>query len=401
MPLPILMFEDDQARHLAPLTLTRPVFDLRLGLTTIGEKWAWALGAGEVCGPLRPHLEGVFPGVPEERRGASALWINARYLPTPSLVEALRHRGGERLGDGDILVAATSSAAETAAWLAAGRPAVAPTTPCGVEDFAAIAYPWDLVRLNPQAIALDAEACGWKPGPAAGVHASVVIDRPDRVFMHPAAVVEPGAILIAAEGPILLDADARVMAGAVVRGPVAVGRGAMVRMGARIYGGTTIGPFCKVGGEVATTIFHSYSNKAHDGYVGDSVLGQWINLGAGTTASNLKMTYGTVKVVDWPSGVEIDTGEQFLGTVMGDHGKTGINTALNTGTVCGVASIVVGSGFPARWIPSFKWSQSGTLIDYRPEKAVVDMERMMARRGIALDAPYRRMMEAVFAMGRG
>jgi UDP-N-acetylglucosamine diphosphorylase/glucosamine-1-phosphate N-acetyltransferase len=172
-------------------------------------------------------------------------------------------------------------------------------------------------------------------------------------------------------------------------------------MGARIYGGTTIGPHCKVGGEVASTVFHSYSNKAHEGYVGNSVFGQWVNLGADTTASNLKMTYGTVKLLDWTTGLEVDSGEQFLGTIMGDHCKTGINTMLNTGTVCGVSSIVVGAGFPARAIPSFKWAQAGSLVDYRLEKAIVDMERMMARRGVALDRHYRRMMEAIFAMGRG
>ena len=137
--------------------------------------------------------------------------------------------------------------------------------------------------------------------------------------MHPSAVVEPGAIVVAAEGPVLLGEGSRVMAGAVLRGPVAVAAGATVRMAARIYGGTTIGPCCKVGGEVAASVFHSYSNKAHEGYVGNSVFGQWVNLGAGTTASNLKMTYGTVKLLDWASGLEVDSGEQFVGTVMGDH----------------------------------------------------------------------------------
>jgi UDP-N-acetylglucosamine diphosphorylase/glucosamine-1-phosphate N-acetyltransferase len=228
-----------------------------------------------------------------------------------------------------------------------------------------------------------------------------VVDRPERLFMHPTAVVEPGAIVVCDEGPVLLDAGSRVMAGAILRGPVAVGQEATVRMGARIYGGTTIGPHCKVGGEVASTVFHSYSNKAHEGYVGNSVFGQWVNLGADTTASNLKMTYGTVKLLDWTTGLEVDSGEQFLGTIMGDHCKTGINTMLNTGTVCGVSSIVVGAGFPARGIPSFKWAQAGSLVDYRLEKAIVDMERMMARRGVALDRHYRRMMEAIFAMGRG
>ena len=219
--------------------------------------------------------------------------------------------------------------------------------------------------------------------------------------MHSEAVVEPGAILVADEGPIVLAAGARVMAGAMLRGPVAIGGDATVRMGARIYAGTVIGPHCKVGGEVAATVFHSFSNKAHEGYVGNSVFGQWVNLGADTTASNLKMTYGTVKLLDWPTGIEVDTGEQFVGAIMGDHCKTGINTMLNTGTVCGVSSIVVGAGFPARAIQSFKWVQPWAVTDYRLDKALVDMERMMARRGVALTPAYRRMMTAIYELGRG
>jgi hypothetical protein len=162
-----------------------------------------------------------------------------------------------------------------------------------------------------------------------------------------------------------------------------------------------VGPHCKVGGEVAATVFHSFSNKAHEGFVGNSVFGQWVNLGADTTASNLKMTYGTVKMLDWPTGLEIDTGEPFVGSILGDHCKTGINTMLNTGTVSGVCSVLVGAGFQPRAIPSFKWVQTGALTDYRLDKALVDMARMMARRGVPLTAGYRRMMTAIYEMGRG
>jgi UDP-N-acetylglucosamine diphosphorylase/glucosamine-1-phosphate N-acetyltransferase len=398
----ILLFDDGQAAHLEPLTLTRPVHDLRLGLTTIREKWQRAVDADSASGPLRPYLQGVFPAASKRQRSSPALWINARYLPTPPLVAAIRLRSEGFVRDGDVVIAAWSTARQTAEWLDQGGPRPDGTgrriATGGVER---ILHPWDIVRLNPAAIAADAAACPWSSGPGSHWSGTATVDRPERLFMHPTAVVEPGAILVCEEGPVLLEAGSRVMAGAIIRGPVAVGPGASVRMGARIYGGTTIGPHCKVGGEVASTVFHSYSNKAHEGYVGNSVFGQWVNLGADTTASNLKMTYGTVKLLDWPSGLEIDSGEQFLGTIMGDHCKTAINTMLNTGTVCGVGSIVVGTGFPAREIPSFKWVQAGSLVDYRLEKALLDMERMMARRGVTLDRHYRRMMEAIFAMGRG
>lgn len=402
MGVALFFFEDSTAAHLQPLTLTRPAHDLRLGLTTIREKWERAIGLLHGTGPLRPHLRGVFPGATGKRRSSSALWVNARYLPTRELVATISRRQDGHLRDGDDVVAAWSEPGQTADWFDAGQPQPTgtsrrvdgPTPP-------RLVHGWDVSRLSAAAIEADAGGCEWAPGPGPAWSGSAVVDRPDRLFMHPTAVVEPGAIIVCEEGAVLLDAGARVMAGAIVRGPAAVGQGATVRMGARIYGGTTIGPHCKVGGEVASTVFHSYANKAHEGYVGNSVFGQWVNLGADTTASNLKMTYGSVKLLDWPTGLEVDSGEQFLGTVMGDHCKTGINTMLNTGTVCGVSSIIVGAGFPAREIPSFKWAQAGSLVDYRLEKALVDMERMMARRGVALDRAYRRMMEAIFAMGRG
>lgn len=401
MSISLIFFEDETAAHLQPLTLTRPTHDLRLGLTTIREKWERATGLFPGTGLLRPHLRGVFPAVPARRRSAAALWINARFLPTPQLVAAIGRRQDGHVREGDDVIAAWSDAGQTSAWFDAGYP-----RPKGAGRRAGpppprLVHGWDVSRFNAASIEADARAAGVTPGPGPAWSDSAVVDRRDRLFMHPTAVVEPGAIIVCEEGPVLLDAGSRVMAGAILRGPVALGQGATVRMGARIYGGTTIGPHCKVGGEVAGTVFHSYSNKSHEGYVGNSVFGQWVNLGADTTASNLKLTYGTVKLLDWPTGLEVDSGEQFLGTVMGDHCKTGINTMLNTGTVCGVSSIIVGAGFPARAIPSFKWVQQGTLVDYRLGKALADMERMMARRGVALDRHYRRMMGTIFAMGRG
>lgn len=402
MPMTVLpiLFEDELACHLQPLTLTRPVHDLRLGLLTIREQWERALGVRRALGLLRPHLRGLF-STPRQAPAGGGLWINARYLPTPPVAAAVAALESGSLRCGDDLVAARAGPTEAAAWLAAGRPSPRGRARELAAEPARLIHPWDISRLAAQAIAADAVAIGWPAGRRPGCHPTAVVDQPERLFMHGSAVVEPGAILLAEEGPIILAAGARVMAGALLRGPVAVGQDATVRMGARIYGGTVIGPHSKVGGEVAASVFHSYSNKAHEGYVGNSVFGQWVNLGAGTTASNLKMTYGTVKMLDWPTGVEIDTGEQFVGAILGDHCKTGINTMLNTGTVAGVSSIVVGAGFPARAIQSFKWVQPGAVTDYRLDKALLDMERMMARRGVPLTPAYRRMMTAIYELGRG
>jgi UDP-N-acetylglucosamine diphosphorylase/glucosamine-1-phosphate N-acetyltransferase len=395
----LLLFEDELASHLEPLTLTRPGHDLRVGLLTIRQRWEQALGAKGAAGPLRPQLHGLFP--PPPRRTAAAVWINARYLPTPELVAAIGKRGFGHLRSGDDLVAAEATATESAAWLAAGLPEPRGRGRRAPGEPLRILHPWDISRLAAAAIPAEAALVGWPTGRGPGASPAAIVDRPERLIMHPTAIVEPGAILVAEEGPILLDAGSRVMAGAMLRGPVAVGQDATVRMGARIYGGSVIGPHCKVGGEVAATVFHSYSNKAHEGYVGNSVFGQWVNLGADTTASNLKMTYGTVKMLDWPTGLEIDTGQQFVGAIMADHCKTGINSMLNTGTVAGVSSIILGAGFPARAIQSFKWVQPWAVTDYRLDKALVDMERMMARRGVALTPAYRRMMTAIYQAGRG
>lgn len=398
MTTPLILFEDDWSSHLEPLTLTRPVHDLRVGLLTIRETWERALGVKRAMSPLRPSLRGLFPA-PRKITG-DALWLNARYLPTPRLIEAIHGLTGGHLRCGEDLVAVRSPGADTAAWLASGRPEAQGRGRELPSDGPRLVYPWDIVRLTPASIEADASAVGPGAGRGPGCHPSAIVDQSERLFMHPTAIVEPGAILVAEDGPIVIDASARVMAGAILRGPVAVGQHAVVRMGARIYGGTVIGPWCKVGGEVAATVFHSYSNKAHEGYVGNSVIGQWVNLGADTTASNLKMTYGTVKMLDWPTGVEVDTGEQFVGAIIADHCKTGINTMLNTGTVCGVSSIILGAGFPARAIASFKWVQPWAITDYRLDKALLDMERMMARRGIPLSPAYRRMMTAIYQAGR-
>jgi UDP-N-acetylglucosamine diphosphorylase/glucosamine-1-phosphate N-acetyltransferase len=395
----LILFEDESCSHLEPLTLTRPVYDLRIGLLTIRERWERALGSRRSCGPLRPSLRGVFP--PSRTPTSETLWVNARYLPSPNIIEKIRGLARGHVRCGHDLVAIRSDGDDTVAWLAAGRPELRGRAHDVSEDAPRLVFPWDIMRHAPDAIVAEATTARWTAGRGPHCHAAAIVDRPDQLFMHPTAVVEPGAILLADEGPILLDEGARVMAGAMVRGPVAVGAHAMVRMGARIYGGTVIGPWCKIGGEVAASVFHSYSNKAHEGYVGNSVIGQWVNLGADTTASNLKMTYGTVKMLDWPTGVEVDTGEQFVGAIIADHCKTGINSMLNTGTVCGVSSIILGAGFPARAIASFKWVQPWAVTDYRLDKALLDMERMMARRGVPLTPAYRRMMTAIYQSGRG
>jgi UDP-N-acetylglucosamine diphosphorylase/glucosamine-1-phosphate N-acetyltransferase len=203
-------------------------------------------------------------------------------------------------------------------------------------------------------------------------------------------------MIFAEKGPVYIGEGAQIMANSVVRGPAAICEKSVIKMGAKIYEDTTIGPVCKVGGEVANVIFHSYSNKAHDGYAGNSVFGQWCNLGADTNTSNLKNNYSTVKVIDWRTKKEIDTGQQFIGTIMGDHSKTGINAMLNTGTLCGVCCNLFSDDYPPKFVPSFSWVSGNDIVPYHFEKAVEAMERMMQRRDVPLTPSYHRMMKAIF-----
>jgi UDP-N-acetylglucosamine diphosphorylase/glucosamine-1-phosphate N-acetyltransferase len=229
----------------------------------------------------------------------------------------------------------------------------------------------------------------------------VIVDHENEVYVDPTAHIEPGVTIITEGKPVYIGPNAHVMAGSILRGPLAICERAVIKSGAKIYGKTSIGPVCKVGGEINNCIFHSYSNKGHDGFVGNSLFGQWCNLGADTNTSNLKNNYSPVRLTDWHSGESMDTGQQFIGTIMGDHSKTAINTMLNTGTICGVSSNIFSSGFPPKYIPSFSWMGGGERQLYRFDKAVETMERMMARRDVELTADYQRMMQQILVMESG
>ena len=427
-----LLFDDAKSMRFLPLTLTRPVRDLRVGALTIAEKWAHALGEPEISGPVAPHLAGVFPTPPPAApswlsSGQPAIWINARFLPEPALLRrilefALPAESGDPQflfhPSDDLIAARCTTPEQWTRWIAARRPVPVPDAdadadtaqhPGAVLETAAapLEWPWDLFERNAEQILADLQLTGSTPSVAPGMSPAATVQDPGLLHMHPTAVVEPGCHLITEDGPISLGPDTRIMAGSLIRGPFHAGRGAVVKMGAKIYKGTTLGPGCKVGGEINNCIFHSNSNKGHDGYVGNSLFGEWVNLGADTNASNLKNHYGSVRITQFADGRSLDTGRQFLGTLMGDHTRTGINTMLNTGTVCGVSALVFEAGFPPRHIPSFSWVDASrsngaggpdsepTL--YHLDKALESMRRMMERKGVPFTRDYQTMMEAVFA----
>ncbi len=392
-------FEDDYLDNFHPLTLTRPVYDLRIGIFTLGEKWASALGIDKkkIAGKLRSHLKGVFHEPKLKPDQQEILWINPRFFPDDELIDQIKKMNlKEAIFSDDSLVAAKVSIEEHTKWMESEIDTtilmpVPPTT-----ELRSLEYSWELFQQNGEQIKKDIARLDVSPVTDPSQYPDSRLIHSERIYIEDSATIEPGAILLAEKGPIYVGRNAIIMANSVVRGPSAICEGSVVKMGAKIYEETTIGPVCKVGGEIANVIFHSYSNKSHDGYAGNSVFGQWCNLGADTNTSNLKNNYSTVKVTSWNSNKQIDTGQQFIGTIMGDHSKTGINSMLNTGTLCGVCCNLFSDKYPPKFVPSFSWVSGNEIVPYHFEKAIEAMERMMKRRSVELTPRYKNMMKAIF-----
>jgi UDP-N-acetylglucosamine diphosphorylase/glucosamine-1-phosphate N-acetyltransferase len=400
MNMQYCLFEDEFLENFHPLTLTRPVYDLRIGIFTLGEKWKYALGLSEeLCGPQREHLKGVFPE-PELRKNTdSVLWINPRFIPTEEITAlSLKLETGEGLFFDGQLIAAMADKPTHKKWMSSGiRKEKLKKKKLPVNGTTIVKNIWELFQLNGGQIEYDIRLSGKIAYGEEDIFPHTIFTSPENIYIEEGAKIEPGSMLLADGGPIYIGKNAHIMANSIIRGPSAICEKSVVKMGAKIYEDTTIGPVCKVGGEISNTIFHSFSNKAHDGFTGNSVFGQWCNLGADTNTSNLKNNYSTVKVSDWKTGKETDTGQQFIGTIMGDHSKTGINSMLNTGTLCGVCCNLFSDGYPPKFVPSFSWVSGNDIVPYHFEKAIEAMERMMARRNVPLTPAYHKMMQAIFA----
>ncbi|NGP75481.1 glucose-1-phosphate thymidylyltransferase [Balneolaceae bacterium YR4-1] len=396
----ICFFEDKHFSNFHPLTLTRPVDDLRVGIFTIAEKWQKALQAKNTARILRKELKEVF----EEgsiNENDSCLWINARYLPSSSLLKEVEELGaGNCLQSEGTVIAARADGSSSRQWLEQGKPDFNSLFVLESADFKAIEHLWDLFKINGSEIKADIQRAKPGRGSKLNISSHAILVEEENIYIATGATLEAGTIINAENGPVYIGEGAHIKAGSIIYGPTAICSKATVNAGAKIYGDTTIGPVCKVGGEVNNAIFHSYSNKGHEGFVGNSVFGQWCNLGADTNTSNLKNNYSTIRITDWKTEQEIETGEQFFGTVMGDHSKTAINTQLNTGTVCGVNCNIFSGDFPPKFIHSFSWVGSNVIQKYRLDKAFETMEAMMARRGVSLTEPYKKMMEAIFQNAR-
>lgn len=387
----LILFDDQAWTGLLPLTWLRPVCELRLGASTIRERWE-ALLDGRGSALTQDHLTSEFPPAIAEDN----YFINASVLPTEDLVaDILTLDMGQAIVCGDDLLAARLSGAAIEDLAADGE-----FDSLDGHEFSGgvtlIRRPHDLFLHNGAMIRAD--VARMTQGRHFGSLSSTnTIIGEGGVFAEEGVSCE-AAVLNTHGGPIYLGAGATVMEGALLRGPLVVGPGATVKMGAKIYGDTTVGPGCKVGGEVTNVVFQGNSNKGHDGYLGNAVIGQWCNLGADTNCSNLKNNYTEVRLWDYETERFEPTGRQFCGLIMGDHAKCGINTMFNTGTVVGVGANVFGDGFPRAFVPDFAWGGAARMSTYRLESLLETAELVMVRRGASLTEGARESLKACFEL---
>ncbi len=383
-----ILFDGDRRESLLPLTYTRPVADIRTGILTLREKWEKRLES-PVGVLTEDYLQKKFP----MDSGDDNVFIKASLLADDDLAKAvIQLQSGQGLFFEDQLLACRIPHAEEF------QPTDSFERIEYDKSYLEICHTWDIFSLNGEAMEADFQllTAGRTSAPVSDTNR---VSHPDRIFLEAGAEVEH-CVLNASGGPIYIGANALVMEGCLIRGGFALGDHGVVKMGAKIYGPTTAGPYCKIGGEINNSVLFGYSNKGHDGFLGNAVLGEWCNLGADTNNSNLKNNYAKVRLWNYASGRFDQTGLQFCGLVMGDHSKSAINTMFNTGTVVGVNCNIFASGFPRNFIPSFSWGGTAGFSTYLPEKAFEAARVAMQRRGLSFTAEDEALMLEVFEISR-
>ena len=402
----VCIFEDQQYRNLLPLVYTRPVYDLRCGISTLRQKIERLYLNSEVALHCRRYLA-EFLKLENPKHDVNrvadkgCLYINGRLLADAESAKQLTLDGKDAVYvHGDTLVAARLNNGAGRA-LGAAIPEVLERghfkdLPAIEIKVNMISYPWNLISSNGAEIVADVAALASAGGQRIkgivydGAH---LVNR-EQIVIGQGTKVKPGVVLDAENGPIYIGSNATIFPNAVIEGPAFIGNRTLIKVGAKIYENTSIGEVCKIGGEVEASIIHSHSNKQHDGFLGHAYLGKWVNLGADTNNSDLKNNYGNVKV--YIDGRQVDSGSMFVGLIMGDHSKSSINSMFNTGTVVGVSSNVFGSGFPPKFVPSFSWGGRDNLATYDPAKALEVATRVMARRKMELPSVERQVLMTVF-----
>lgn len=378
-----ILFDGSHRDALLPFTFTRPVAEIRIGILTIREKWEKYLG-NTTSTVTEDFLSEKYPLVELEEN----VMINSSYLPSENLATMVKNiEPKQAIFDGDTPIAFQVKEDEEVDF----------DTYDIIQydyDIITLKNTWDIFSKNGEALEADFKLLteGRKSQPISSTNNVL---NPDSIFIESGVKLE-FATLNASTGPIYIGKDTEVMEGSIIRGPFALCDHAVVKLGAKIYGPTTIGPYSKVGGEINNSVVFGYSNKGHDGFLGNSVLGEWCNLGADTNTSNLKNNYAPVRLWSYETEGFAKTGLQFCGLMMGDHSKCGINTMFNTGTVVGVNANIFGSGFPRNFIPSYSWGGSGGFTTYLTKKAFEVAEVVMSRRNVALTEQDKKILQHVF-----
>lgn len=408
----ICIFEDNAVNNFYPLTYTRPVFELLCGMSSLREKIVRLFPDAEVhllcreelAAVLRQRVSNVFVNEPERLQGKPCLFINGRLL-APKRVAELTVDVGWALTCHDDVVAAHLNAEGVREVFAGGVPdggylvstvyklcAMVPT------QQTLLRYPWDIITRNADVITSDFEAAGCGGQRLGKVYDGVhIVGNSDMIYVGEGAIVLPGCVLDTTAGPVYIDNDALVRPPSYVQGPCYIGEDCLIE-GAKVREGCSFGRTCKIGGEVSASVFQAFSNKQHEGYLGHAYIGEWVNLGALVTNSNLKNNYQSVKVQLNAAGEEIDTNEQFFGCAIGDHTKVGIGGLLNTGTLLGVGCNIFGGGMLPRYVASFCWGNADGFVEHRLDKMLETATIVMQRRDVELNETYRAMIERVFAM---
>ena len=379
-----ILFDGPARNALLPFTFTRPVADILIGIMTIRQKWEMRLGSTTTT-LTEEYLSEKFPMVELEEN----VMINASFLPNDVLAEMVSNlEPNQAIFKGDEVIAFYTNEEQEEVDF---------DTYEIIEyngDCITIEHTWDIFSKNDAAIREDFEYLT-EDRKSQPIPKSVNVIAPENIFIEEGAKLE-FVTLNAAAGPIYIGKDSEIMEGSVIRGPFALCENAQVKMASKVYGATTVGPYSRIGGEVKNVVLFAYSNKGHDGFLGDSVLGEWCNIGADSNNSNLKNNYEEVKLWSYETEGFAKTGLQFCGLMMGDHSKCGINTMFNTGTVVGVSANIFGSGFPRNFVPSFSWGGASGFTTYITKKAFETARLVMSRRNVDFDEREAAILEHVF-----
>lgn len=367
-----ILFDGPNRSSLKPLTYTRPVADLRIGASTLREKYEYFLGS-TISTITEDYLSERYPMV----ELTDNILIDASFVPNEQLCRAISTlKSNQKLVYKERLVAFALSEGE--------EPELGEFEQVDFqEDLMELTGCHDLVRFHDTVLRSDFDWITQEKDFQPLSDTNRVLGD-NQVFVEKGASVE-FATINAELGPVYISKNALVMEGTLIRGPLFLGEKSVLKMGAKIYGPVSIGPKCTIGGEIKNSIIYGHSSKGHEGYLGDSVLGQWCNLGADTNNSNLKNNYDEVKLWNYEAESFVKTGMQFCGLIMGDHSKCGINTMFNTGTVTGVAANIFGSGYQRNFIPSFAWGGGGKFVTYKIDKVIDTAKRVLHRKGVEFE----------------